>query len=121
MNNEEVTPPNEEMTYYNAYRKGYHKGWEARDELPPKWMLANNHNNVNFLKDHHWYLILDPRFKTPMKGKWHDDTYNFTYEYFGILDAVSIVDVLAYKELPSCEQVGRMLGLYISEEDEGDE
>lgn len=103
------------------YFKGYRKGWEARDELPPKWMLAN-HYNAGFLKDHYWYLIVDPRFKTPMKGKWHDDTCNFTYHYAGVkLDTISIDDVLAFKELPSCEQVVRMLGLCISEEDEGDE
>lgn len=122
MIDKEVTPPNEEMTYYSAYRKGYHKGWEARDKILPKWVLATYHNVSFFLKDHYWYLIIDPRFNTPMKGKWHDDTYSFTYEYAGdILDTINIIDVLAFKELPSCEDVCRIVDLYINEEDEGDE
>ena len=66
------------------------------------------------LKDHYWYLIVDDRFGTPVKAKWHSDACQFTYlvEHESI-ECPALYDdpqhIQAYAELCDCSEIRRNL------------
>lgn len=66
------------------------------------------------LKDHYWYLIIDDRFGTPVKAKWHSDTCQFTYlvEHESI-ECPALYDdpqhIQAYAKLCDCSEIRRNL------------
>ena len=69
-------------------------------DMVPAWKSVDACRDE--LKDHYFYLVLDRRFGTPMKAKYHDDMGG----YFQVVSLVNACDVVFIGQLFEERDIG---------------